>query len=57
MPEPSGWLCENVGHCSVFLQEMLLWKKKMAKEANIHYIGLLSISDWQTNDNIESQAI
>ena len=25
IPEPSGWLCENVGHCSVFLREMLLW--------------------------------
>jgi len=62
MPEPSGWLSENVGHCSVFLQEMLLWerereKREVAKEANIHYVGILSLSEWHTNDDIASQNI
>jgi len=31
-PEPSGWLCENIGYCSVFLQEMLLWETERERE-------------------------
>ena len=27
MPEPSGWLCGRVGHCSVLSWEMLFWIK------------------------------
>jgi hypothetical protein len=43
-PEPSVWLCGEVGHC--LLMRHLILYKKFAQWSNIHYV--FSVSNWPT---------